>query len=297
MQLVQRYCRPALDRAYQLASNFSPTRRLANWAVRNSDYFADRAYLISFPKCGRTWLRLMMGRALALHAGIDVELNDMLALRPLAERIPGVVDIRVTHEGHPHQRHVEELKKEADKRNFRHKRVILLIRDVRDVMVSMYFQNTRRTSDQRLSPELLEDLETFVRSGVGSLDSFLTFYRIWYEAREIPRRFLVVRYEDLHADSNTQLRRVLDCVGLTSVSDEVIDNAVEFARFENMRAMELAGASSRKMLVPGDANDPESYKTRKGVVGGFQEYLSPSLADYITERARKELPDFYGYSY
>jgi hypothetical protein len=168
--------RPALDVVYGLANRFALSRRAARWVVQDSDYFADRACLISFPKCGRTWLRLMMGKALAVHGGIDASLNDMLALKPITRQVAGVPEIHVNHESRPHEKRASELS--ADKREFRHKRVILLIRDVRDVMVSMYFQNTRRASDQNLPQDSLKDIDAFVRSEIGSLESFLTFYRV-----------------------------------------------------------------------------------------------------------------------
>jgi hypothetical protein len=104
-----------------------------------------------------------------------------------------------------------------------------------------------------------------------------------------------MRYEDMHADPYTHLRRAFDCVGVTGISDETIREAVEFARFENMRELELAGTGNRKMLTPGSPDDPESFKTRRGVVGGYRDYLSDELIDYINSRAAQELPQFYGY--
>jgi hypothetical protein len=261
----------------------------------SSDYFADRSYLISFPKCGRTWLRLMMGKALALHSGVPASLNDMLALRTVSRQIPGLPEIRVTHEDRPHERSAKDLA--DDKRAFRHKRVILLVRDVRDVMVSLYFQNSRRTADQSLPEEMLKDIDTFVRSDVGSLDSFLTFYKIWYQARTIPRAFLLVRYEDMHADPEGELRKVLDFAGVKGLKEADIQEAVTFAKFENMRELELAGAGNRKMLAPGNVDDPESFKTRRGKVGGYWDYLSEETVEYINRRADAELPKYYGYDF
>jgi hypothetical protein len=70
-------------------------------------YAADRpvdAYLISFPKCGRTWLRLMIGNIFARHFSFDhPEIQrKMLKLEPLAELNPAVPRVWVTHDDEPH---------------------------------------------------------------------------------------------------------------------------------------------------------------------------------------------------
>src|SRR5688572_33369019 len=56
--------------------------------------------LISYPKCGRTWLTMLLARALAQHAGI----ND---LDYLANDLPGggtadIPRIRISHDDNPH---------------------------------------------------------------------------------------------------------------------------------------------------------------------------------------------------
>ena len=41
-----------------------------------------------------------------------------------------------------------------------------------------------------------------------------------------------------------------------------------------MQKLEAAGAFDSKILRPGDVRDPESFKVRRGKVGGYREYLS-----------------------
>jgi hypothetical protein len=41
-----------------------------------------------------------------------------------------------------------------------------------------------------------------------------------------------------------------------------------------MQKLEAAGAFDSKILHPGDVRDPESFKVRRGKVGGYREYLS-----------------------
>jgi hypothetical protein len=284
--------RPALERVHRIVGALPRGAQLNRRLFSRSDYFCDEAYVVSFPKCGRTWLRLMIGRALATHFAVDASVDEMLALKSFSRRCAGVAPVSVTHEDRPHERTGAELAR--SKERFRHKRVILLIRDVRDVMVSYYFQVSKRDRHRDANGQ---DLDTFVRGERGSLDSFLTYYRIWADNRAIPREFMLLKYEDLKSDPVAQLRRVMHCVGVADVTEATLQDAVQFAAFDNMRKLESSGENQRRMLQPGQKDDPESYKVRRGKVGGFRDYLTPETIRYINERATAELPEFYGYQF
>jgi hypothetical protein len=43
-----------------------------------------------------------------------------------------------------------------------------------------------------------------------------------------------------------------------------------------MKKLERAGAFDSKILRAGDTQDPESFKVRRGKIGGFADYLSPN---------------------
>jgi len=63
-------------------------------------------------------------------------------------------------------------------------------------------------------------------------------------------------------------------LGESSPDMTMFHEALEFSRFENMQKLEAAGAFDSKILHPGDVRDPESFKVRRGKVGGYREYLS-----------------------
>ncbi len=102
----------------------------------------------------------------------------------------------------------------------------------------------------------------------------------------------IVRYEDMHGDATKQLRRVLDFIGLPEIAENTIQEAVKYAHFENMRIMELNDIFQSKRLKPLDKNDPESYKTRLGKVGGYLNYLNQADIAYLNQKLT-ELSDFY----
>jgi len=84
-------------------------------------------------------------------------------------------------------------------------------------------------------------------------------------------------------------------VGETTPDMPIFEEALEFSRFENMQKLEAAGVFDSKILHPGDAHDPESFKVRRGKVGGYREYLSAEDLEYAAD-ALMELDRRFGYS-
>ena len=81
-------------------------------------------------------------------------------------------------------------------------------------------------------------------------------------------------------------------VGETTLDRPIFQEALEFSRFENMQKLEAAGVFDSKILHPGDVRDPESFKVRRGKVGGYREYLSDEDLKYAADALRKLDPQF-----
>jgi hypothetical protein len=240
--------------------------------------------LLSFPKAGRTWLRLMMGKAMALHYRLDDA--DLIKIDQMADQRPGIPRIKAKHDDNPHFKTPEELV--VNKSEYRHVQVILLVRDLRDLTVSNYFEFARRLNQTDLK------LHEYVRMRRGGVETMVRYHNIWARNLEAPAAFKLARYEDLHADPEAQLKELLTFCRVEGVSDQTVAEAVRFARFENMRKLERSGSVSSR-LQAADPNDTESYKTRKGKVGGYSDYLSAQDIEWINGKIRNELDPFFGY--
>jgi hypothetical protein len=243
-------------------------------------------FLLSYPKTGRTWLRVMMGQMLALHHG-----HPELARVELGARMPrfeGVPRILAKHDGMPQKKIAAEIN--PDRGEFAGCRVILLVRDLRDAVVSNYFQVTRR--EHRFEG----DISTYLHWPRGSFEGMLRYYNVWADQRRVPRDFLLVRYEDLHADTAREMRRVAAFLGLASVTDETIRGSVEHGSFGSMKKREATRPADGTPLAAGREGDPESFKTRRGKIGGYVDYLSADDVAWLNGRIDAELDPFYGYS-
>ena len=107
--------------------------------------------------------------------------------------------------------------------------------------------------------------------------------------------FILVRYESLRASPAEHFRSLLAVLGEAEPDTTIFQEALEFSRFENMQKLEAAGAFDSKILHPGDVRDPESFKVRRGKVGGYREYLSLEDQKYAAS-ALAQLDPRFGYN-
>lgn len=223
-------------------------------------------YFLSFPKAGRTWITTLISRVLQKKHGFSEKCA--LKLEELSKIISELPRIRIMHDDNPHLKSSEHIMK--DKNRFRDKKVILLIRDPRDIIVSLYFHQSRRKGRSNYRGSIRD----FIFKYKGGFNSLITYYNVWASNRHIPRKFLVLKYEDFKLDAEKSLRKLIRFIGIKKINNKEIIEAIEFASFDNMHKMEAENKFRVKRLRPGKVSDPESYKVRKGIVGGYKDYLS-----------------------
>lgn len=242
-------------------------------------------HLVSFPKCGRTWVRMLVGYCMVHHYGLPIKRYLEIDLLGFLRRDLPIVG--VSHDGLPQFETPDGLT--DSKAAYDNQKVIFLVRDPRDVIVSNYFQQTKRreTFDGTL--------DEFVQRRRGGIDTLLEFYAIWHRQKHVPRQFLLVRYEDLQENVHAELKRILGFLEMQNVHEKIRDEAIREASFERMKQREKKRDEDNFRLQPGDPSDPESYKVRRGEVGGYTDYLNEDTVEYVESRMKEKLPSFFGY--
>ena len=270
--------------AERLAALSRRSELLYRLKVRSAGEHCD-TFLISFPKVGRTWLRVLIGKSFQQHYG----LRRRQILPATAGRVsaPGMPRVLATHDDATQDKPARYLIR--NKTPYRRHRVVFLVRDPRDVIVSHYFQRTRRNADPYRG-----SLAEFLREPDEGLDKIIGFYNAWADQRHVPAAFHLVRYEDLRRDTAGALRQVLDFVGAADIPDEAVRRAVKYASFERTKERERGGEFKNKALRAWDPSDPESFKARRGVVGGYVDYLTPEQVDEVNHRLERLHP-LFGY--
>ena len=136
---------------------------------------------------------------------------------------------------------------------------------------------------------MLRDKNFGVRAIISAMNDWINEF----SGREA---FTLVRYEALRASPAEHFRDLLAVLGESSPDGTIFQEALEFSRFENMQKLEAAGAFDSNILHPGDVRDPESFKVRRGKVGGYREYLSVEDQQYAAN-ALAELDPTFGYCF
>ncbi len=272
------------------------------------------AVIFSVPKSGRTWLRVLIE---AYRTG---GIPEQFVLQAGPRQLPPP-EVHFTHEAWMH-RMTRSLRQYLLRDQLLpdellvDKAVVLLARDPRDIMVSLYFQEARRAQtfahererQQRPVVRALDrafvrlsgrdffhgSMAEFLRSPRFGVSAVVTTMNGWLHRFARLPRFRLVRYEDLRADTVGQFRDLLHFLGVRQVDEEVLARAVAFGSFENMRRLEESGRYG-EALRAADPADPESYKVRRGKIGGYVDYLSPDDTAWLdTELAGLDASFGYG---
>lgn len=267
-------------------------RRLVRWNLsgRARELSGGDAILVSIPKSGRTWVRTF------LCAYFCEKVGQPFTLEP--EQFQGVPRIIYTHDLFEQRTKADSWDRLRGKylipqrERTRHP-VIFLARDPRDAFVSLYIQLTRRTKE---TPDELKQMSAsaLLRDPAFGIESVIEIMNSWLAEWSGHERFLLLRYETLRAAPAPVFRELLQLLGERTVQETILAKALEFSDFGHMKKLESAGAFDSKILRAGDAEDPESFKVRRGTIGGYVDYLSPNDQKYAAE-AMRELDPRFGY--
>jgi hypothetical protein len=267
------------SKAQGIASTLRDLSRLARTDVA----------LVSFPKSGRTFVRVMLARLYQRQFGIDE--REILRFATLRRMPPNVPRILFTHDGDA-MRRPSMIK--IDRKAYEDRRVAVLARHPGDVAVSRYYHLKHRSTD-RVRQRLAEQpLEKFVWTEQGGIPSVVCFLNQWAKLARERSDIIVVRYEDFLGQPEQTLQTLAEFVGLDSNESDIRD-AVEFARFENLKERERQGYFSSGRMGARRTGDESSYKVRSGKSGGFRTQLSQAGQRRVEAYVREHLDPIFGY--
>ena len=212
---------------------------------------------------------------------------ELLEIHRLGLKYSPVPLVWLSHDDEPHRKAPGDLVE--SKVSYRHNRIVFLARDPRDVAVSMFYHKLHRSHDFNGS------IHDYLHQKRGGIEVIIKFFNLWIAQQHIPRDFLLIRYEDIHADPTGVLRNLLKFIGIAEPLAEFIEKAVELGRFQSMRDMEEKNVLKNRRLSTSPGNPMEAFKTREGVVGGYRKHLSKEDADYLDNYVNLHLDPRFGY--
>ncbi len=267
------------------------------WLRGNEEYkklmLADAA-VVSYEKSGRTWLRVMLScfyrKRYQISQDILLNFNN---LQKLERSIPAIL--------FTHDRHINDYTgNHYSKRDFYSNKVILLVRDPRDVAVSTYFQwkyrmNPKKKLVDRFPPHGTDiSIFDFVMRPESGLPAVINYMNLWRQEINNMENLLVIRYEDLKSNTEQLLKQVIETLG-DQPTDEEITEAVKYASFDKMKEREKNGQYMDSRIAPADRANPDSFKARRAKIGGYRDYFDSEQIHEIDQLLDTQLDRAYGY--
>lgn len=267
------------DKIIKIVNNRSMFRfYLETYAISRLDQIKPDIYIVSYPKCGRTWLRVMLQKYLEQQSYTPPKINDKSIIR--------VPDGRFVKFEHDHGSWVPAPPK-LDKLSFNHakyhdKKVIFFIRDPRDVLVSSWYHLKYRENIYK------KKISDFINDDLVGMPKIIAFMNMWIENKQYLREFFLKSYEELHNDPFSCFRDLLQFMALP-IKPEYMEIAIQESSFNKMKQMETNGFLREPWMKPGAKNSKDSMKIRKGSIGNYREELSKGDIELINSIIHKDL--------
>jgi hypothetical protein len=177
----------------------------------------------------------------------------------------------------------------SDKSRYKEDRIILLVRDPRDVVVSAYkFMNHFAPDGTSKSARL--PIDAFARSRLG-IKPIVRFLNSWAEGYHAAKDFVVFYYESFLLDTIGTIKELCQWCGLGDIRDEDYEYAVEGCSFENMQKWNKEVAYRKVYKASG--GDRDSLPVRRGEAGVFVDYLSSDAIKWMNAFITANLSAMY----
>jgi hypothetical protein len=245
-------------------------------AGRDVAVFPDDAFIVSFPRSGNTWTRFLIANL--INTEEPVTFSNIERVIPDTSSLSSRTLKRI-----PRPR----ILKSHEYFDPRYQKVVYLVRDPRDVLISLYhFRRKCRMIDDNYPIEkyvmrfLEGDMDVSWGEHVGS----------WLGARGKHDGLLLVRYEDLLEDPSRQLRRIAAFLGVDA-SPERAALAIERSAADRLRKLEKV-ESEKWVTTKGRRRDVPFVGAAKS--GGWRSYL-PRISAELIESAWGDLMKTLGY--
>jgi hypothetical protein len=255
-------------------------RRLQKKKLRTA-----RVLIVSYPKSGRTWLRVMLTKYMQKSEHLSIDSLDAWKVSRMSKR----VDLfEFTHEQAEHKLMIRADELCFDEDRFQQRKVLFLHRDPRDTAVSMYFHLSKREKIAK-NTFYTGTLHQLLRDKLFGLEKVVAFNQMWLANGGRCKDFMAISYEELRENPVENLARILAFLGDASPDKEVIREVVDAASFERMQKEEQEGRYDHESLALRKQGDADALKVRRGIVGGYKDYFSEEdlrYADQVIEEAR-----------
>lgn len=238
----------------------------ADVAGRSLRTYPDDTFLTSYAKSGNTWTRFLVASLLHPDEPMTLLKADKLVPSTTLSRryLNSVARPRILKSHFPFDPY--------------YRRVVYIVRDPRDVAVSQYYFKIKRGVLPNKYP--MEDfVGTFVRGEATPYGSWREHVGSWLAARLGDPDFLLLRYEDLHRQTEVEVARLARFFGVDPTAER-IRWAIEQSSADRLRKLEQTEAGQWDSTK--DTRKETSF-FRSAKTGDGKAQLSPDSIAQIEE--------------
>jgi hypothetical protein len=197
---------------------------------RNLRIFPDDVFLVSYPKSGNTWTRFLIANLVYPEKNPDFSnINDLLP------------DPEATSKRDLDRTARPRILKSHHCFDPAYPKVVYIVRDPRDVVLSEYYFDIKRRAIPNDYP-LPPFVSRFVRGDLNHpYGTWGENAATWFYTRRSDPRFLLVRYEALQSQAMQEMGRIASFLGI-SPDPERLAFAIQQSSADRMRELEKTQA-------------------------------------------------------
>ncbi|KAJ4813775.1 Sulfotransferase [Rhynchospora pubera] len=251
--------------------------------------------IASFMKSGTTWLKALAFAVLHrekyyLSSHPLLKLNPHDCVLPIIEHhyatrdehylesvpFPRVLGTHVSYSMLP-----DSIKTSTSK-------IVYICRDPKDVLVSLWHMVTKF--------EWFNKPFTFAKAFELFCEGRMPYGPVWdhvleYYTKSIhsPKKILILKYEEMLKDPSDGVVKMANFIGCPFSEDEMkigwVEKIVELCSFNKLKDLDVNKNGS------GAGNVPNNYYFRKAVVGDWQNFMTPEMANTLDEITKEKFSD------
>lgn len=233
-----------------------------------NETLANDIFVAAYPKSGNTWVQNLI-------AGILLDsTSEFLTPRLVNELVPDV------HAKQYYKRFFDQMVfKTHALPQPEYKKVIHLVRDGRDSLISYHKMGVNKSKDY---PHTLEDM---VVKGVGLSPSKWHIHTSQWLNNPYNAQIIRIRYEDLLDNGLEEIKKISEFIGVKRSESRLLEILQNNSITELRNRVEKHGMDNDHTWT----NKHISTFFRKGIVGDYKDEMSEELIDYFNNEAKEEL--------
>ncbi|BAP56001.1 sulfotransferase [Thioploca ingrica] len=222
--------------------------------------FPDDILIVSYPKSGNTWTRFLIANLLFPQ--------EPITFANIEDKIPDIYQSKERELLHiPRPR----ILKSHEYFDPRYQRIIYIVRDPRDIAISLYYYNIKFgvfNDNYSIDSFIIEHFTK--KMNINNFGTWGEDVGSWLGAKKDDSNFLLLRYEDMLSDPKIELKKIAHHLKI-SVTDELIDKVIKQSSFEHMQLLENNQSNLWKLTKN---TRKDKFFVRSGQSGQWQNKLS-----------------------